>query len=70
MAFQRQKAEWERTAGILSMLFNINRGRNTSPKKPSEFNPYDNAAGPQVLSKSDARALFSALAGQMGGKAG
>jgi hypothetical protein len=33
----KREREDTRTASILAMLFNINRGKNTQPKSPSDF---------------------------------
>lgn len=65
MAEGRQRADWDRTAAVLSMLYNINR----DPKKgralsPEDFNPYapKREEARQTINRKEAMELFQAIA--------
>lgn len=55
MADSRGKDNWNHTANILAMLFNVNRDpRKQQPVKPETFNPYERKQKP----KKDTRLAF------------
>ena len=50
MTQARQRAEWDRTSSILSILFNSNRDPASKAMMPWEFNPYIEAPKPIKMS--------------------
>lgn len=41
----RQEAQWAHTSSLLSLTYNMNRGKGRAAKKPKDFNPYYQAGG-------------------------
>lgn len=39
MAEARVRDEWSRTSSLLALIANVNRPRNRTPLKPSDFDP-------------------------------
>jgi len=39
MADARTDADWNHTAAVLAMLYNVNRGKNQSPATPADYHP-------------------------------
>lgn len=66
MALFRQRADWDRTASLLSALYNLNRDPSRSrAMSPADFNPYRMRAA-TVATPKEAAEIFKALAGGMG----
>lgn len=57
MAFHRHKADWERTAAVVSMVYNMHRDSNSRPLRPSEFNPYSRPQ-PMTISREESHIVF------------
>lgn len=70
MALFRQRADWDRTASLLSALYNLNRDPSRSrPMSPADFNPYrmrEAGRAATVATPKEAAEIFKALAGGMG----
>jgi len=69
MAEERERTAWERTAQLLAMTFNMNRGPKTKPIKPAQFNPFRSrvAAAKKSLPKTkDLSVLKSIFVDQTG----
>ena len=70
MALFRQRADWDRTASLLSALYNLNRDPSRSRAMSSaDFNPYrmrEAGRAATVATPKEAAEIFKALAGGMG----
>ncbi len=40
MADAKRKELWEHTSATMALIANVNRGKDTTSYKPSDFNPY------------------------------
>lgn len=36
----RSERQWDHTAAVLAMLFNVNRGKDTPARTPASFHPH------------------------------
>lgn len=64
MAESRQKAEWDRTAALLLMLYNANRDpKHSRELSPEDFNPFRRKPVEQAVpvGAKEARELFQAI---------
>jgi len=58
MAEARSKAEWGRTASLMSLLANVNRDpKKHRPFRPGDFDPHE-AKEPEVRLKGDIEVLI------------
>lgn len=50
MSTARRRDEWDRAAGIIAMIYNVNCGPRDKPKSPADFNPYAEKPTPPTIS--------------------
>ncbi len=54
-------ADWNRTSIQLSMFYNAHRRQNQPAKTPQDFNPMIEKKQSMVITKREARSLFTQL---------
>lgn len=54
---EQEKLEWRRQASMMSLMYNMNRGKNSKKMTPTDFFPFDEEKSSGVQTKEDIDAL-------------
>lgn len=54
---EREKLEWRRQASLMSLMYNMQRGKNSKKMTATDFFPFDEEKSSGVNSKEDVEAL-------------
>ena len=61
MAKARLTADWNRTAALIAIFYNVNRGKGLPPKSPDAFNPMAKKPQPRELSVDETEKLLNTI---------
>ena len=61
MAKARLTADWKRTAALLAIFYNANRGKGQPPKSADAFNPMAEKPRPRELSVDETEKLLNTI---------